>query len=273
MNTATCVICPHQCRLDEGQTGFCRARKNTGGKIIASNYGLITSIALDQIEKKPLNRFHPGSRILSVGSFGCNLRCPFCQNYEISMASEDNSLFQFISPETLVTRAEETKIRGNIGIAFTYNEPLIGYEYVEDTATIARSRNLETVLVTNGYINKEPLEKLLPHITALNIDLKSFSPEFYKRISGDIETVKQSIRIASAASHVEVTTLIIPGENDSIDEMRKLSGWLAGVDPDISLHITRFYPRYKMLDKMPPDEKLIERLAEAASESLKYVFA
>jgi pyruvate formate lyase activating enzyme len=267
------MICPHQCRLDEGQTGFCRARKNTGGKIISSNYGLITSLALDPIEKKPLNRFYPGSKILSVGSFGCNLRCPFCQNYEISMASENDSIFQYISPEDLVSRAEESKIQGNIGIAFTYNEPLIGYEYVTDAAKLARSQGLETVLVTNGYINKEPLEKLLPHISALNIDLKSFSPDFYKRISGDIETVKQSIRIASAICHVEVTTLIIPGENDSIDEMRQLSGWLARVDPEIPLHITRFYPRYKMLEKMPPDETLIEQLADIAFESLKYVFA
>jgi len=179
----------------------------------------------------------------------------------------------YISPETLISRAEETKIEGNIGIAFTYNEPLIGYEYVTDTAKIARSKGLETVVVTNGYINKEPLDKILPYISALNIDLKSFSPDFYKRISGDIETVKQSIRIASSVCHVEVTTLIIPGENDSIDEMRQLSGWLADVNPDIPLHITRFYPRYKMLEKMPPDETLIEQLADVASESLKYVFA
>jgi len=273
MTIATCMICPHQCRLDEGQTGFCRARENMGGKIASSNYGLVTSLALDPIEKKPLNRFYPGSRILSVGSFGCNLRCPFCQNHEISMASKKNPIWTCISPETLISRAEETKIQGNIGIAFTYNEPLIGYEYVTDTAKIARSKGLETVVVTNGYINREPLEKLLPYISALNIDLKSFSPDFYKRISGDIETVKQSIRIASSVCHVEITTLIIPGENDSIDEMRLLSGWLSGVDPNIPLHITRFYPRYKMLEKMPPDETLIEQLADVASESLTYVFA
>lgn len=273
MNTATCMICPHLCRLGEGQIGFCRARKNTGGIIVSSNYGLITSLALDPIEKKPLNRFHPGSKILSVGSFGCNLRCPFCQNHEISMAFEKDSICRNLSPEALVLRAEETKIQGNIGIAFTYNEPLIGYEYVTDTAKLARIQGLETVVVTNGYINKEPLEKLLPYISALNIDLKSFSPDFYKRISGDIETVKQSIQIASAVCHVEITTLIIPGENDSIDEMRQLSEWLAGINPHIPLHITRFYPRYKMLENRSPDEKLIEQLADIASESLTYVFA
>lgn len=271
MSTETCMICPHQCRLAEGQTGFCRARKNKDGQIISSNYGLITSIALDPIEKKPLNHFHPGSRILSVGSFGCNLRCPFCQNHEISMASVKDSDFTYMSPEELVFRAEEERVRGNIGVAFTYNEPLIGIEYVTDTAKLARSRGLETVLVTNGYINKEPLEKLLPHISALNIDLKSFSPDFYKKISGDIETVKESIRIASASCHVEITTLIIPGENDSDDEIRALSEWLASVNPDIPLHLTRFYPRYQMLEKQPTDTIRIEDLADIAYESLNYV--
>lgn len=189
------------------------------------------------------------------------------------MASENDLNWKYMSPEALVSCAEETKVQGNIGIAFTYNEPLIGYEYVTDTAKLAKSRGLETVLVTNGYINKEPLEKLLPYISALNIDLKCFSPDFYKRISGDVETVKQSIRIASAVCHVEVTTLIIPGENDSDDEMRQLTGWLAGINPDIPLHLTRFYPRFKMLDKMPPGRTLIKRLSDIASESLTYVFS
>lgn len=270
---AVCEICPHRCALSEGQIGFCRARQNVGGEIKCINYGRITSIALDPIEKKPLNCFHPGSRILSVGSFGCNLRCPYCQNYEISMADAKSSLFTYYSPEKLVDFALAARDRGNIGIAFTYNEPIIGYEYVFDTARLARQKDLETVLVTNGFINEAPLRKLLPYITALNIDLKSFSQDFYARISGDAEVVKKSIQIASGVSHVEVTTLIIPGENDSEEEMRALSGWLASVDPQIPFHITRFYPRYKMNDRMPPTEEHIEKLADIASRSLQRVFA
>jgi pyruvate formate lyase activating enzyme len=270
--SAVCPICPHRCSLSDGQVGFCRARQNTEGMIRCINYGQITSIALDPIEKKPLRCFFPGSRILSVGSFGCNLRCPFCQNHEISMADAQSSFTAYYSPEKLVETAIRYRSDGNIGIAFTYNEPLIGYEYVADTARLARKNDLETVLVTNGYINEAPLLDLLPSIRALNIDLKSFSKSFYTRIGGDLETVKRTIEIASKHSHVEGTTLIIPGENDSEDEMRSLSCWLAGIDPDIPYHITRFYPRYKMTDRHSPDEKWMERLKNIALESLRRVF-
>ncbi len=269
---AICPICPHSCSLSPGQTGLCRARQNIDGEIRCINYGKITSIALDPIEKKPLNCFYPGSRILSVGSFGCNLRCPFCQNYEISMADRESSYTSYYSPESLVGTAIRTRPDGNIGIAFTYNEPLIGYEYVTDTARLARENGLETVLVTNGFINEAPLLELLPLITALNIDLKSFSQSFYARIGGDLETVKRNIGIACRLSHVEVTTLIIPGENDSEDEMRAMSSWLAGIDPDIPYHITRFYPRYKMSDRSRTNEDIIERLSKIASETLHRVF-
>lgn len=273
MNDAVCTICPHLCKLSEGQIGFCRARRNTGGQIVCINFGQITSIALDPIEKKPLNRFYPGSRILSVGSFGCNLRCPFCQNYEISMAGNDVSVARYVSPKDLVRIAEETVEQNNIGIAFTYNEPLIGYEYVMDTSILARKNGLETVLVTNGYINEEPLQMLLPHISAFNIDLKSFSEEFYRKIQGNINTVKRSIQIASEFSHVEVTTLIIPGENDSEEEMRNLSTWLAGVNSEIPLHITRFYPQYKMQNTPPPSDDLIMKLSSIARQNLHFVFS
>jgi pyruvate formate lyase activating enzyme len=234
---------------------------------------MITSIALDPIEKKPLYCFYPGSFILSVGSFGCNFCCPFCQNHEISMSGLQGSAAIYYSPEKLVDVAIETRSSGNIGIAFTYNEPLIGYEYVRDTAVAARQRNLQTVLVTNGYVNEKPLLDLLPNINALNIDLKSFSKDFYRRICGDLDTVKKTIELASERAHVEITTLIIPGENDSAEEMRNLTRWLSGIDPHIPYHITRFYPRYKMTDKSPPPESTIESLAEIASESLSRVFA
>lgn len=268
-----CALCPHRCSLSPGQVGLCRARRNIGGVVQSINYGKITSIALDPIEKKPLNCFYPGSRILSVGSFGCNLRCPFCQNHEISMSDGLSSYTSDYSPEKLVETAINTRCDGNIGVAFTYNEPLIGYEYVADTSRLARKNGLETVLVTNGYINEAPLFDLLPSISALNIDLKSFSEVFYKRIGGDLETVKRSIEISSSVSHVEVTTLIIPGENDSENEMRAMSSWLASIDPGIPYHITRFYPRFKMTDRRPPSEDMIDKLAGIASETLLRVFA
>lgn len=268
-----CIICPHHCQLNVGQVGFCRARQNVDGVIRSINFGKVTSIALDPIEKKPLKRFFPSSYILSVGSFGCNLRCSFCQNYEISMADELSSTTEFYSPEKLVELAMRHRPRGNIGIAFTYNEPLIGYEYVMETSILARHNGLETVLVTNGYINEDPLIELLPSISAMNIDLKSFSEEFYSRIHGDLNTVKRSIEIASLHTHVEITTLIIPGENDSEEEMRAMSMWIASINPEIPYHITSFYPRYQMTDRGRPTAETIARLANVASKSLRYVFA
>ncbi len=269
---ARCSICPHDCVLGEGQTGLCRARSNRGGAIRPDNYGLVTSISLDPIEKKPLYRFYPGSRILSVGSYGCNLRCPFCQNYEISMAGKERAGTIYVSPEELVEKAIELLPQGNIGIAYTYNEPLIGYEFVMDCSKLARAKGLKNVLVTNGYINEKPLAELLPFIDAMNIDLKAFTEGFYKRINGDIETVKKTIETAANFCHVEVTTLIIPGENDSPEEMRQLSAWLADVDKDIPLHISRFFPRYKMSDKDATPIKTVYSLADAARENLKYVY-
>lgn len=267
-----CDICPHNCLLGEEQTGFCRARSNRGGAIRLDSYGLVTSMSLDPIEKKPLYRFYPGSRILSVGSYGCNLRCSFCQNYEISMAGKERAGTVCVSPEELVEKAIELIPQGNIGIAYTYNEPLIGYEFVMDCSKLARPKGLKNVLVTNGYINEAPLEKLLPYIDAMNIDLKAFTDSFYKKISGDIETVKKTIETAASSCHVEVTTLIIPGENDSEEEMRSLSAWLTRIDRNIPLHISRFFPRYKMTDRDATPVKAVYSLADIARENLKYVY-
>lgn len=267
-----CGVCPHDCVLAEGQTGFCRARSNRCGAVKADNYGLITSMALDPIEKKPLYRFHPGSRILSVGSFGCNLRCSFCQNHEISMCDMGKAHTVFVSPEELVKKARELLSARNIGIAFTYNEPLIGYEYVRDCAKIAKQQGLKIVLVTNGYINEGPLADILPLVDAMNIDLKAFTEDFYRGISGHIEPVKKAIELASKSCHVEITTLIIPGDNDLPDEMRALSGWLAGVGEDIPLHISRFFPRYRMTDKDATPVDTVYELAAIAREKLRYVY-
>ncbi len=272
MSIEICNICPHGCSLEEDQIGFCGARSNINGKVVSLNYGLLTGIALDPIEKKPLYRFFPGSKILSVGSYGCNFRCSFCQNHEISMAKINDVLTNYVSPEELVKIAKELVPEGNIGIAFTYNEPLIGYEYVLECAKLAKMEGLKNVLVTNGFISEEPFLALLPYIDALNIDLKAFNDKFYQNISGNLEKVKHSIELAAKNNHVEVTTLIVPGENDSEEEIRELSRWIASINPDIPLHLTRFFPRYNMTDKDATKVSKVYELAKIARKSLRYVY-
>lgn len=266
-----CALCPHHCLLEEGQTGLCRARACRKGQVLPLNYGRITSLALDPVEKKPLRRFHSGSWILSVGSFGCNLRCPFCQNAAISMAGAD-ALTHSISPDELVQQADALRSQGNIGLAYTYNEPLVGYEFVRDCAQQVHGRQLLNVLVTNGMIEEKPWRELLPWIDAANIDLKGFTDTWYRRLGGDLETVKRSITIAAEACHIEVTTLLVPGENDSTEEIRSLSEWLAELDPDIPLHLSRFFPRYRMTDRPPTPVETVYRLAEEARKALRFVY-
>lgn len=267
-----CNICPHRCKLSEGQLGFCQGRICRDGKVISDNYGRITAMALDPIEKKPLNHFYPGSKILSVGSYGCNLRCSFCQNHEISMANASELDYGNVSCEGLVEQAFELKGRGNIGIAYTYNEPLIGYEFVRDCGILAKERGLKNVVVTGGFICVDPLNELLPIVDAFNIDLKSFSKDFYKNLKGDLDTVKETIMIAAKHCHVEVTTLIIPGENDSEEEMEALSEWLSFVNPEIPLHVSRFFPRWKLQDREATPIETVYRLADVARGHLKYVY-
>ena len=267
-----CELCFHHCDLSEGQTSFCRARACRNGAMVPLNYGKVTSLALDPIEKKPLRRFHPGSMILSVGSFGCNLRCPFCQNHEISMSGDGELEPVVLSPEALVNKALELRTYGNIGVAYTYNEPLIGYEYVRDCAALLRERGMVNVLVTNGTIEEAPWRELLPLIDAANIDLKGFAPEWYRRLGGDLETVKRSISLSAERCYVEVTTLLIPGENDSEEEIRSLARWLASIDSEIPLHLSRFFPRHRMTDKPPTPVERVYRLADVAREYLKYVY-
>ena len=269
---ALCELCFHHCALDEGQTGLCRARACQDGKIVSLNYGKLTSLALDPIEKKPLRRFHPGSLILSVGSFGCNLRCPFCQNHEISMAGDSGIPTVEVSPEQLAAKAAELVPQGNIGVAYTYNEPLIGYEYVQNCAALVHEQGMINVLVTNGTVEEEPWRALLPLVDAANIDLKGFTPSWYQRLGGDLETVKRSIALAAERCHVEVTTLLIPGENDSEEEIRELARWLASISSEIPLHLSRFFPRYRMLDRPPAPVEQVCRLAETARRYLSYVY-
>ena len=266
-----CDICFHHCELDEGRTGLCRARANRGGQIVPLNYGRLTSLALDPIEKKPLRRFHPGGLVLSLGSFGCNLRCPFCQNAGISMAGAEFPARDY-SPEALVQLALALRPRGNLGLAYTYNEPLVGYEFVRDCAAMVREAGMFNVLVTNGTIEEAPWRALLPLIDAVNIDLKGFTEAWYRRLGGDLETVKRSIALAAEACHLEVTTLVVPGCNDGEDELRALSGWLASLSPDIPLHISRFFPRHRMNDLPPTPVDTVYRLAAVARERLRYVY-
>ena len=277
---AVCSVCFRHCKIEEGQIGFCGGRTAKDGQTAAYNYGRITSLALDPIEKKPLSRFHPGSRILSAGSFGCNLRCPFCQNYEISwsrQAMRYAEKAETLSPEELADLAEQLKARGNIGIAFTYNEPLIGYEFVRDTAKLAHERGLKNVLVTNGTAELAVLEELKPYVDAMNVDLKGFTDRYYSKVlGGDRKMVMDFIETASTFCHVELTTLIVPGENDSEEEMRELSAWVSRLrNPDgesIPLHVSRFFPRFHMQDRGPTDVRKVYRLAEVAHENLEYVY-
>lgn len=271
MTTAVCPVCPHHCHLPEGMHGRCGARKNSGGRVIPANYGKLTAVALDPIEKKPLRYFHPGSQILSVGSYGCNLACPFCQNYEISTARQESvGRIYELTPEQLCNLAGEEQERGNIGVAYTYNEALVGYEYVRDTARLVHDAGMVNVLVTNGMAELPVLEEILPYIDAMNIDLKGFRPEIYQYLGGDLETVKSFIARAVQDCHVELTSLIVPAVNDSLEDMKEEAGWIASLDPDIPLHITRYFPRYKM-HTPATDIALMKRLKEAAEKSLRRV--
>lgn len=275
---AVCPVCFHHCALAEGQYGRCRARKNVNGTVVCDSYGKATALALDPIEKKPLRHFMPGSLILSVGSYGCNLSCPFCQNHDISMGDPGETEYRKISPEQLAELAavyrerEDGYGRRNIGVAFTYNEPLAGYEFVRDTARLVRERGMKNVLVTNGTAELSVLEELLPFIDSMNIDLKGFTEGYYRKLGGSLEAVKAFIRRAAGECHVELTTLIVPGENDSEEEMEREAEWIASVDPETVLHVTRFFPRYKMTDREPTDVKTVYRLRDTAAKYLKNVY-
>lgn len=268
-STVKCLLCPHGCVIKSGYAGYCGIRRAKYGRLWAESYGRITSIALDPIEKKPLKRFHPDSMILSLGSYGCNFSCPFCQNHEISMGKPD---YREMPPEEVAALSLELANCGNIGAAYTYNEPLITYEFVRDCAALIRAQGQKNVLVTNGFINPEPLIELLPLIDAMNVDLKSFSSDFYSGIGGVLERVKDVIALAAKVCHVEVTTLVIPDENDSPEEISALAAWLSQLGTGIPLHLSRFFPRYKLLDKPPTPISTMRVLEKNAKKHLDYVY-
>lgn len=324
---ACCDVCPRRCALVPGQLGFCRARRNVGGVVVPEAYGRVTSLALDPVEKKPLARWHPGSLVLSAGSYGCNLRCPFCQNWRISQAGPagdekaghdvmtrtagglggegradqaghndgeggattrrpdrgvarasddpDGVPWRPVSPEELVAlacRRRELDPRV-IGIAHTYNEPLVSWEYVRDCALLARRQGLATVLVSNGCASEAAARALVPLLDAANVDLKSWRPEVYRRYGGDLDAVRRTIEMLTREPdcHLEVTTLVVPGENDSPAEMDAMARWLASLDPDLTLHVTRFFPCWHMADRAPTPVAVVRGLADVARRHLRHV--
>lgn len=272
-----CEVCFRHCCPPEGELGACRARRMVNGRVICDNYGKITSLALDPIEKKPLRKFHPGSKILSVGSYGCNLSCPFCQNYRISTAGPGDVPVEEYSPEELCDLALSLRDRGNIGIAFTYNEPMVSWEYIFDTAKLVHEAGMVNVLVTNGTAEVSILEKLLPYIDAMNVDLKGFDHFYYKRtLGGDLKIVIKFIQRAVQECHVEVTTLVVPDENDNETTIRMISAWIGALNRkyglDIPPHISRFFPAYQMMNKAPTPVSTIYALADIAREKVKTVY-
>ena len=249
-----CRLCPHQCVIAEGKTGICRVRKHLGGVLQALTYGECTAVAMDPIEKKPLYHFHPGCDILSLGSWGCNFTCSSCQNWHLSREQPPT---QTLTPEQALA---EAKRAGSIGVAYTYNEPLIWYEYVLDTGRLAHQEGLKNVLVTNGFISPEPLRELLPFIDALNIDLKSIRPEFYRRLcKAELAPVLETAQRVGKSAHIEVTNLIIPGWNDTEEEFQELAEWIAEhLGPQTPAHLSAYSPRYQLQAPPTPVETLLK---------------
>ena len=261
-----CQMCPHFCKVLPGKYGICRGRKHEDNKFWATNYGETTSVAIDPIEKKPLYHFHPGANILSIACNSCNMRCPFCQNWEISQGEVNT---QYITPEILKKMCKDHE---SIGVAYTYTEPLMWFEYILDAGKLIHEAGGKNVLVSNGMINKEPFSDILPLIDAINIDLKTLDHNIYKKtLHGDLDTVKSTIETAHAHCHIEITNLIVTGLNDKKEEIDRLIDYVASVDRNIPLHFSRYYPNYKYT-KPPTQEKVLEYAYEKAREKLPYVY-
>jgi len=268
-----CKLCPHNCRIKEGKSGSCRVRKNVNGTLISENYGQICSLSFDPIEKKPLYHFFPGRSILSVGSVGCNLHCKFCQNWEISQSGVSESIrLQAASPEEIVEIALQKE--NNIGIAYTYNEPIVWYEYMLDIAKLAQKNNLKNAMVTNGFINPEPLELLIPLMDAFSVDLKAFTENFYSKLTSSslapvIETLKT---IKKSGKLLEITNLVITENNDNESDFREMIRWIAEeLGKDTVLHLSRYFPVYKM-NQSATSERTLDTFYSIASSVLDFVY-
>lgn len=261
-----CELCPNFCLIAEGKRGRCLGRMNIGGELWAVNYGEIVALHMDPIEKKPLYHFLPGSVVLSVATYGCNLLCPFCQNWEISqrIAPAD-----YMAPQKLV----ETALRNRSpAVAFTYTEPLIWFEYLMDVCPLLHKAGVKNVLVTNGMINSDPLDELLPHIDAMNVDLKSIRPEFYANyVKGSLAAVQNTLRRATERCHVEITNLLIPGRNDTEAELAELVGFVESLGRTVPLHFSRYFPRHRSNEPATPESTMLAA-AELARSKLYYVY-
>ena len=271
--TVRCDLCPWNCVLKPGQTGFCKVRENVDGQLVTHVYNKIAALGIDPIEKKPLYHFYPGKNILSIGEVGCNLRCNFCQNHRISQCyASEFSGFQEITTNQIVDEALKTY--RNIGIAYTYNEPLTFFEFLLDTAKLARKNRLKNVVVSNGYINPEPLKEILPYIDAFNIDLKAFTPDFYKKqTKGKLGPVLETLKIITQSkTHLEITNLIITDLNDDEVVFQKMVYWIASeLGTDIPLHLSRYFPQYELVQAPTPVKKL-EQFYAIAKDYLNHVY-
>ena len=266
-----CGLCPHRCRITEGKAGICGVRENRGGTLFAGTYGKVAAVAVDPIEKKPLFHFHPGARILSIGSVGCNFRCEFCQNSHLLLRQAPLRQAP-VEPVRIDGLLRTARREHSIGIAYTYNEPFIQFEFVLECAKAFRAAGMKNVLVTNGYVCPEPLSEILPFVDAMNIDLKSMDPAFYRKIcGGTLDPVLATIRTAAKATHVELTALLYTGHNDEEEQVRKGIDFIVETDREIPLHISRYFPTHRATaPPTPPD-----RLASAyriARERLPYVY-
>ncbi len=266
-----CRLCPRSCRLINGETGLCGVKKEHQGKLYSLNYGLCAALAMDPVEKKPLYHFHPGREIFSIGTYGCNLSCGFCQNWHLAGEAPDADLVRF-SPTELADLLDKQSARKPLGIAYTYSEPGMWYEYVLDVAQIVRDRGFKNVMVTNGFLNPEPLRELLPLIDAFNIDVKSFQDEYYQRYcEGRLKPVLRYVESAAEQTHVEITYLVVPSLNDSEDEIRRFANWVASINPAIPVHFARYFPQHRFT--LPPVSiAAMEKLRKIARETLQYVY-
>ncbi len=267
-----CLLCPRRCLLKEGQEGFCGVRRAAGGELYTENYALCAALHWDPVEKKPLYHFYPGRQILSLGTYGCNLRCSFCQNWSLARSKPGAEAATINPAQVLALLQREGGPADVLGAAYTYNEPAVWYEFVFDTARLLHEHGYRNVLVTNGFISREALQELLPFIDALNIDVKAFSDSFYEKYCrGMRRPVLETVELAAAAAHVEVTCLLIPTLNDSPAELELLTGWLAGINPDLPLHFSRYFPQYRM--ELPPTPlETMEAAREIARQKLRYVY-
>lgn len=252
-----CRLCPHDCLIYPDRVGICFARQNQDGVLVPLTYGRVSSIQLDPIEKKPLCSFHPGEQILSIGSIGCNLACSFCQNWKIAQPKDlikqgllpgdpsqaVESATQPLAVDDLVDLAEKEKTNNSIGVAFTYNEPFIWFEYLLDATRALKKGGLKNVLVTNGFVNEEPLRDLLPAIDAMNIDIKGLSESFYRKVGGQLAPVLRTAELAREFCHIEITNLLIPGLNTDEKSINDLVDWIADkLGQDTPLHLSRYFP-------------------------------